>query len=54
VPISGTKKLRYLEENVGAAHVKLTTDDLKRIAEIAPKDVAAGLRYPEAGMRCSM
>ncbi|MGC1782240.1 MAG: aldo/keto reductase [Acidobacteriaceae bacterium] len=51
VPIPGTKKLRYLEENVGAANVKLTTDDLKRIDRIAPKNVAAGPRYPEAGMR---
>jgi aryl-alcohol dehydrogenase-like predicted oxidoreductase len=46
VPIPGTKKRRYLEENARAGEVKLTTDDLRRIAEAAPKGVAAGERYP--------
>jgi len=50
VPIPGTKRRRYLEENVAASKVKLTKDDLRRIDEIAPKGVAAGPRYPEAMM----
>jgi len=51
VPIPGTKKLRYLEENAGAAAIELTAADLKRIAEAAPQGVAAGPRYPEAAMQ---
>ncbi len=51
VPIPGTKKLRYLEENVGAVEVKLTAADLKRIDEVAPHGVAAGPRYSEAAMK---
>jgi aryl-alcohol dehydrogenase-like predicted oxidoreductase len=46
VPIPGTKKRRYLEENARAVEVKLTPDELRRIAEAAPKGVAAGERYP--------
>jgi aryl-alcohol dehydrogenase-like predicted oxidoreductase len=46
VPIPGTKRRRYLEENLEALHVQLTPDDLGRIEEIAPKGVAAGDRYP--------
>jgi aryl-alcohol dehydrogenase-like predicted oxidoreductase len=51
VPIPGTKRVKYLEENVGAVDVQLTSDDLARIDAIAPRGVAAGTRYPEAGMR---
>ncbi|MDB4887833.1 MAG: aldo/keto reductase [Gemmatimonadetes bacterium] len=50
VPIPGTKRVKYLEENLGALHVTLSKDDLRRIDDIAPKGVAAGTRYPEAGM----
>jgi aryl-alcohol dehydrogenase-like predicted oxidoreductase len=50
VPIPGTKRRKYLEENLGALEVKLTLADLKRIDEVAPKGVAAGLRYPEQMM----
>ncbi|HEX5323787.1 MAG TPA: aldo/keto reductase [Capsulimonadaceae bacterium] len=50
VPIPGTKRRAYLEENVGAIGVTLTPDDLRKIDEIAPQGVAAGLRYPEAHM----
>ncbi len=46
VPIPGTKRTSYLRENIGAADVALSADDLKRLGEIAPKDVAAGDRYP--------
>jgi aryl-alcohol dehydrogenase-like predicted oxidoreductase len=51
VPIPGTKRVRYLEENVGALAVTLTADDLRRIEAVAPVGVAAGTRYPEAGMQ---
>jgi aryl-alcohol dehydrogenase-like predicted oxidoreductase len=51
VPIPGTKQRRYLEENVGALQVELTRDDLEEIEEVAPKGVAAGERYHEAGMK---
>ncbi len=50
IPIPGTKRVSYLEENVGALDVQLSASDLRRIDEIAPKGVAAGTRYPEAGM----
>jgi aryl-alcohol dehydrogenase-like predicted oxidoreductase len=50
VPIPGTKRRAYLEENAAAAGVHLTPDDLARIDEIAPQGVAAGTRYPEAAM----
>ena len=45
VPIPGTKRRRYLEENVAAADVELGDDDLARLEEIAPPGVAAGGRY---------
>jgi aryl-alcohol dehydrogenase-like predicted oxidoreductase len=48
VPIPGTKRRRYLEENVAAADVQLSEDDLRRIGEALPE--AAGARYPEAMM----
>ena len=51
VPIPGTKRRRYLEENVGATAVKLSSQDLRRLDAVAPKGVAAGARYPEGGMR---
>jgi aryl-alcohol dehydrogenase-like predicted oxidoreductase len=47
VPIPGTKRRKYLEENVAAIDVKLTEEDLRRIDEIFPTGAAAGLRYPE-------
>ena len=51
VPIPGTKQRRYLEQNVAALDVELTRADLEEIEEVAPKGVAAGERYQEAGMR---
>ena len=47
VPIPGTKRTKYLQENVGAADVMLTDDDLKRLDALAPRGVAAGERYPD-------
>ena len=49
-PIPGTKKVRRLEENVGALDIELTSDELAQIDAIFPPDVAAGTRYPEANM----
>ena len=51
VPIPGTKRRKYLEENVAAAEVTLSEEDLKRINEVAPQGAAAGTRYPEAMMK---
>jgi aryl-alcohol dehydrogenase-like predicted oxidoreductase len=51
VPIAGTKRRAYLEENVAASDIELTAEDLARIDEVAPKGVASGTRYPEAMMR---
>jgi len=45
VPIPGTKRRKYLEENVAAANVSLSKSDLARIEEVAPKGFAAGARY---------
>jgi aryl-alcohol dehydrogenase-like predicted oxidoreductase len=45
VPIPGTKRTKYLRENVGAVDVQLSAEELKRLDQIAPKDVAAGDRY---------
>jgi len=47
VPIPGTKRRKYLEENVAAFDVKLTDDDLRRINEVFPNGAATGTRYPE-------
>jgi aryl-alcohol dehydrogenase-like predicted oxidoreductase len=47
VPIPGTKRRKYLEENAGALQVKLTKEDLRRINEVFPPEAAAGQRYPE-------
>ncbi len=51
VPIPGTKRTSYLEENVVALDLKLTDEDLKGLEEIAPRGVTAGSRYPEPGMQ---
>jgi len=51
VPIPGTKRVKYLEENLGALEVSLSAAELAQLDEIAPKgQAAAGLRYPEAMM----
>jgi aryl-alcohol dehydrogenase-like predicted oxidoreductase len=47
VPIPGTKRVRYLEENVAAAYVSLSDEDMARLEEIAPAGVAAGDRYAD-------
>jgi len=47
VPIPGTKRRKYLEENVGALEVRLSAADLARIEEVFPNNAAAGNRYPD-------
>ena len=51
VPIPGTKRRKYLQENVGSIDVALTSEDLARIEEVAPQNAFAGSRYPEAMMK---
>jgi aryl-alcohol dehydrogenase-like predicted oxidoreductase len=51
VPIFGTKRRAYLEENVDALNVHLTPEDLKRVDEVMPRGAATGARYPEAMMK---
>lgn len=51
VPIPGTTKRAHLEENARAVDIVLTPEDLRRIDAVAPKGVATGARYHEAGMR---
>ncbi|OJT16330.1 aldo/keto reductase [Archangium sp. Cb G35] len=51
VPIPGTKQVKYLEENVAAADIRLSPEELRELDTIAPKGVAAGTRYPEASMK---
>ena len=50
VPIPGTKRRKYLEENVGALEVELSADELRRLGEVFPCGAAAGERYPESMM----
>jgi len=47
VPIPGTKRVRYLEENLGAVDVTLSDEDLRRIDQVAPVGVTAGDRYAD-------
>ncbi|WP_406640831.1 aldo/keto reductase [Amycolatopsis sp. WGS_07] len=48
VPIPGTKRRKYLEENVVAAELELSEEDITAIEKAAPADAVAGERYPEA------
>jgi len=47
VPIPGTKRQAYVEENIAATEIELTQEDLKRIDEVAPKQFVAGDRYSD-------
>jgi len=51
VPIPGTKRRKYLEDNVGALDVRLTDEELARIDRVFPKGAAAGERYAPQGMQ---
>jgi aryl-alcohol dehydrogenase-like predicted oxidoreductase len=51
VPIPGTKRQKYLEEDIAAVNLRLSPEELARIDKVAPHGVAAGQRYPDEGMR---
>ena len=51
VPIPGTKRRQYLEENIGALDIRLTPEELTKIDSLIPPGAAAGSRYSEPGMR---
>lgn len=51
IPIPGTKRVRYLDDNLGALDVALSADDLARIGAALPPGIAAGGRYTEEGMK---
>ena len=53
IPIPGTKRRKYLEENIGSLDVKLNRADLERIEELFSPDAVKGARYPEDMMRYS-
>jgi aryl-alcohol dehydrogenase-like predicted oxidoreductase len=50
VPIPGTKRIKYLDENLGSLNVRLTAEDLRRINDVLPLGSAAGERYPAGAM----
>lgn len=50
VPIPGTKRVKYIEENAATADITLSTAELKQIEEVFPQNAAAGARYPEVLM----
>lgn len=51
VPIPGTKRRKYLEENVKAVDIEFSPEDLARIDEVMPQGAASGMRYPEHMMQ---
>jgi aryl-alcohol dehydrogenase-like predicted oxidoreductase len=51
VPIPGTKRIKYLEENATATRIELSAGDMKLLNAALPAGAAAGTRYPEAGMK---
>lgn len=51
VPIPGTKRVKYLEENVAAVEIKLSDDEVAKISRIAPLGTTKGLRYAERAMQ---
>ncbi|WP_332835611.1 aldo/keto reductase [Paenibacillus phocaensis] len=50
LPIPGTKRIKYLEENAAAADILLTKEDLERIDQVSPKNVVHGTRYMKEQM----
>jgi len=51
VPIPGIRHLDRLQENVAAADIELTRQELQRLEEISPQGIAVGTRYTEGGMK---
>lgn len=50
-PIPGTKRVKYLEENLKAVDIRLTSEDLKQMEQAFPKNAVSGTRYSDAGMK---
>ena len=50
ITIPGTKRIKYLEENIASENIKLTIQDLQSIEAIMPVGIASGTRYPEKFM----
>jgi aryl-alcohol dehydrogenase-like predicted oxidoreductase len=50
-PIPGTKRIKYLEENLKAVGIKLTSEDLEEIEQAFPKNAVSGTRYSDTGMK---
>jgi aryl-alcohol dehydrogenase-like predicted oxidoreductase len=50
VPIPGTKRRKYLEENATAAEIQLTPEEIQQLEAAVPQDQIAGARYTEAGL----
>ena len=50
-PIPGTKRIKYLEENLKAVDIKLTSEDLEQIQQAFPKNAVSGTRYSDTGMK---
>ncbi len=51
VPIPGTKRRKYLDENLGALDITLSADELASLADAFPPGITAGTRYPPGGMK---
>jgi aryl-alcohol dehydrogenase-like predicted oxidoreductase len=51
IPIPGTKRIKYLEENAGSLDIKLTESELSEIDKVFPREAVSGTRYPEAAMK---
>lgn len=51
IPIPGTKRVKYLEQNAESADIILSQEELAAIEDVFPKDAASGARYPEAMMK---
>ena len=50
VPIPGTKRIKYLEENAASVHVPMSAEEVQALSDAFPRDVASGDRYAPAGM----
>jgi len=51
IPIPGTKRIKYLEENIAAINVHLSPDDLRQLNDLMPPGICAGERYPDQAMQ---
>ena len=51
IAIPGTTRINHIEENVKAAEIEFTDDELNQLNDIFPKDAAKGTRYPEQAMK---